>query len=82
VDNEDNRAAYLNGLRAVLAADGHYFILCFAGPQPASPVRHLRPEDITAVFTDGWRIESIEPTRLDSLTDPHGIPAHLVTVTT
>ena len=82
VDDENDRVAYLNGLRTVLAAGGSYFILCFAGPQPVSPVRHLMPEDIAAVFTDGWRIESIEPTTLDSLTNPHGIPAHLITVTT
>ena len=82
VDDEDDRAAYLNGLRTVLAADGRYVILCFADPQPATPIRHLAAEDITAVFTDGWRIESIEPTTLDSLTDPHGIAAHLVSLTT
>ena len=81
VVDDDDRTAYLNGLSSVLAAGGRYFVLCFAEPQPASPVRHLTPEDITNVFTDGWQIESIEPTTLDSLTDPHSIPAHLVTLT-
>jgi hypothetical protein len=38
-------------------------------------------EDITTCFTDGWRIDSIEPTVLDSLTDPDGIPAWLVALT-
>jgi cyclopropane fatty-acyl-phospholipid synthase-like methyltransferase len=82
VDEEDDRAAYLDGLRMVLPVGGRYVVVCFAGPQPASPVRHLTPEDITTVFNDGWQIDSIEPTTLHSLTDPHGIPARLITLTT
>jgi cyclopropane fatty-acyl-phospholipid synthase-like methyltransferase len=81
IDDDHDRTAYLNGLRTVLSAGGRYFILCFAGPQPASPARHLIPEDITTSFTDGWRIDSIDPVTLDSLTDPDGIPARMVSLT-
>jgi hypothetical protein len=38
-------------------------------------------EDITACFAQGWRIDSIEATTLDSRTDPDGIPAWLVALT-
>lgn len=81
IDDEQHRAAYLQGLQAVVPSDGRYFVLCFRGPQANSPARHLTPEDVTACFTQGWRIDSIEPTTLDSLTDEAGIPAWLTALT-
>lgn len=81
VDDDVDRAAYLDGLRAVLPPGGCYLVLCFAGPQPGSPVRHLTRDEIAACFIQGWRTDSIEATTLDSLTDPDGIAGWLVTLT-
>ena len=81
IDDDGDGTAYLHALQAVLPPGGRYFVLCFRGPQADSPARHLRREDITACFTDGWHADSIEPTVLDSLTDPDGIPAWLVALT-
>jgi len=64
-----------------MPSGGRYFVVCFRGPQAASPARHLVREDITACFTDGWRIDSIEPTTLDSRTDEDAIPAWLIALT-
>jgi hypothetical protein len=41
----------------------------------------LGREQITAAFTDRWRVDSIEPATLDSATDLAGIPAWLATLT-
>ena len=81
LDDEQDRTAYLHGLQAVLPSGGRYFVLCFSGPQGGTRARHLMREDITACFAQGWRIDSIEATTLDSRTDPDGIPAWLIALT-
>jgi SAM-dependent methyltransferase len=81
IDDDDDRAAYLNGLQAILPTGGRYFILCFRAQQHASPARHLLREDVTACFASGWRVDAIEPVVLDSLVDQDGIPAWLVALT-
>lgn len=81
LDSEQDRTAYLAGLRAVLVPGGRYFVLCFRDAQNGTPARHLRPGDVTACFTEGWRTDAMEATTLDSRTDPDGIPAWLITLT-
>lgn len=81
LDDEQDRTAYLDGLRAVVPSGGRYFVLCFRDAQNGIPVRHLLREDITACFAQGWRIDSMEATTLDSRTDQDGIPAWLITLT-
>jgi SAM-dependent methyltransferase len=81
LDDEPDRTAYLHGLHAVMPSGARYFVLCFSGPQANTRARHLMREDITACFAQGWRIDSIEATTLDSRTDPDGIPAWLIALT-
>jgi len=81
LESEQDRTAYLEGLRAVVVPSGRYFVLCFRDAQNGTPARHLRREDITACFTQGWRIDSMEATTLDSRTDQDGIPAWLIALT-
>src|SRR5215212_5298506 len=80
--NDDDRAAFVDSLRYVLPPGGRYFMLCFSDQQPGDwgPHRVTRDE-ITASFTDGWRIDSIEPSTIDITTDPAGIRAWLVALT-
>jgi len=81
LDDEQDRDDYLRGLRTVLPPGGRYFVLCFSGPDPNTRARHLTREDIAACFAQGWRIDSVEATVLDSRTDEDGIPAWLVALT-
>ncbi len=81
LNDEQDRLAYLQGLRAVVPSGGRYFVLCFRGPQSESGPRHLVREDVTDCFTEGWRVDSIEEATLDSLSDEDGIPAWLVALT-
>lgn len=81
LDSEEDRTAYLDGLRAVMAPAGRYFVLCFRDAQDATRARHLHREDVTACFTEGWRIDAMEATTLDSRTDRDGIPAWLIALT-
>jgi hypothetical protein len=52
----------------------------FAARRPTRARRLLR-EDVTACFAEGWRVDSIEATVLDTRTDPDGIPGWLVALT-
>ena len=79
--DERDRTAYLDGLAAVTAPGGCYFVLCLRDGPERSVARHLRRDDVVACFTDGWRVESTEETTLDSLTDPDGIPGWLISIT-
>jgi len=81
IDNDADRTAYLNGLQAIVATGGRYFVVCFRTPQEASPARHLLLDDITACFARGWRVDATEPVVLDSRIDPDGVPAWLVALT-
>lgn len=80
-DDED-RAAYVDSVRAVLVPGGRYFMVCFSDQQPGEGgPRRLTRHDITAAFTDGWRVDSVDPTTLDSPTDPGGVQGWLVALT-
>ncbi len=78
-DNDDDRAAYIDGLRSVVPPGGRYFMLCFSGQRPHH--RALTHDEFTAAFAAGWRIDSIGAATLDSATDSDGIPAWLVAIT-
>jgi cyclopropane fatty-acyl-phospholipid synthase-like methyltransferase len=72
------RAAYVSGLRAVLAPGGRCFLLCFSDRQPAGDwpwVHRVTQADITSAFADGWHVDSIEPATIEITTDPDGIRA-------
>ncbi|MDQ2882324.1 MAG: class I SAM-dependent methyltransferase [Actinomycetota bacterium] len=81
---DDDRAAFVNSLRSVVAPGGRYFMLCFSDQQPGDSwprVRRVTRDEITASFAEGWRVDSIESATIDITTDPDGIRAWLVAVT-
>lgn len=77
------RAAYVEGLRAVIRPDGRYFMLCFSDRQSGEwgRVHKVARDEIGASFAEGWRIDSVEPSTIDITTDPDGIRAWLVALT-
>lgn len=81
--DDDDRAAYIEGLRSVVPPGGRYFMLGFSDRQPGEwgRVRKLTRDEIAASFAYGWRIDSIEPTTIDITTDPDGVRAWLVALT-
>ncbi|MER6076058.1 class I SAM-dependent methyltransferase [Streptomyces sp. NPDC001817] len=64
----EERAAYVESLRAAVKPAGRYFMLAFRDepPTPAGRVHRLTPEEIRTAFADGWRIDAIEPITIDS----------------
>jgi 2-polyprenyl-3-methyl-5-hydroxy-6-metoxy-1,4-benzoquinol methylase len=81
IDDEADRASFLDGLRAVVPTGGRYFVLCFRGEDATSPTRHLLANDVTACFADGWHVDATDPVTLDSVTDPDGIPGWRLALT-
>lgn len=84
VFDEDDRAAYVDGVRSVLAPGGRFFVLCISDRQPEdhwSGRHRVSREGIEAAFTDGWHVDSIEPATLEITTDPDGIRSWLAAIT-
>ena len=74
-------APYVAGLREVLVPGGRYFMLGFSEREPGDWPHKLSREDITAAFADGWRIDSIEPARIEARIDVGGVLAWLAALT-
>jgi len=83
VFSDADRIHYLRGLKTVLNAGGHLFLLCFSDATPGTEgPRRLSQSELRHAFADGWEIESIAPERLQirpedrasafSGEDPHG----------
>jgi SAM-dependent methyltransferase len=80
--SDDDRAAFVIGLRSAVRPGGRYFMLCFSDQQPGDwGPRRVTRHEIEASFTDGWQVDSIEPATIDITTDPDGIRAWLVALT-
>jgi ubiquinone/menaquinone biosynthesis C-methylase UbiE len=78
----EDRVAFVESLRSVLAPGGRYFMLGFSDQQPGEWGPHrLAREEITAAFTHGWRVDSLEPATIEVSTEPDGIRAWLLALT-
>src|SRR5262245_37821453 len=73
--DEEERAAYVDGLRSVVAPGGRYFMLGFSDLERSEwgRVHKLTRDEIEAAFADGWWVDAIEPATIDVTTDPDGI---------
>lgn len=76
VFDADDRTAYVESLSRVVVPGGRYFMLCFSDRQPGIVGPHrLTRDELTTSFTDGWRLDSIEPATIEVSTDPAGVLA-------
>ena len=57
-------------------------MLCFSDRQPGdSGPRRIRQEEIRSSFSQGWRVDAIEPVKLESNMGPEGIFGWLASIT-
>lgn len=76
VFDDADRARFVEALAAVVPAGGRYHVLCFSDLVPGSSgPRRVRQEEIAAAFLAGWRVEAIEPARLETTFEPGSVPA-------
>jgi cyclopropane fatty-acyl-phospholipid synthase-like methyltransferase len=82
VFDDDDRARYVDNLRAVIPAGGRYYMLCFSDRQPGDyGPRRVTQDEIRASFRAGWRVDAIETATMDLTLDPTGARAWRVTIT-
>jgi cyclopropane fatty-acyl-phospholipid synthase-like methyltransferase len=64
----EERAAYIEGLRAAVKPGGRYFMLGFRDepPAPFGRVHRLAADEIRTAFADGWRVDAIEPITIET----------------
>ena len=71
--SDDERVRYVDSLTAVIPPGGRYHMLCFSDRQPGDwGPRRVTQDEIRAAFSDGWKVESIEPAVIDLTWDPDG----------
>jgi cyclopropane fatty-acyl-phospholipid synthase-like methyltransferase len=66
VFSDEDRLRYVEGLKTVLKPGGHLFLLCFSDRMPGTQgPRRVSQQELRASFSQGWQIESIEPSVFD-----------------
>jgi SAM-dependent methyltransferase len=79
---DDDRRAFLDGLGALVPPGGRYFLLCFSDRQPGGlGPRRITQDEIRAAFSDGWRVDSIEPVMIDTVFQRAAVHAWLAAIT-
>ena len=68
--SDDDRQRYVSGLTGVVKPGGRVFLLCFSDAEPGEQgPRRISAAELRSAFADGWIVESIEPTRLETRLD-------------
>jgi cyclopropane fatty-acyl-phospholipid synthase-like methyltransferase len=66
VFSDDDRRRYVDGLASVLKPGGRLFLLCFSDEEPGTQgPRRVSRKEIEVAFAEGWKVESIKPTRFE-----------------
>lgn len=82
VFGDDDRPRFVDSLRAAMPVGGSYHMLCFSDRQPGDwGPRRVSQAEIKASFTDGWQVDSIEPSKIEVTIDPASAHAWLVSAT-
>jgi putative SOS response-associated peptidase YedK len=68
--NDEERAAYVTGLAAVLGAGGRFHMLCFSDLEPPGEgPRRVSRQEIYDTFRDGWEVEDVQAVTIENVTD-------------
>jgi len=66
VFSDDDRRRYVEGLATVVKTGGRLFLLCFSDEEPGTQgPRRVSRSEIEDAFAEGWKVESIVPTRFE-----------------
>jgi SAM-dependent methyltransferase len=63
--SDDDRRRYVRGLSRLVRPGGRLFLMCFSDEEPGTDgPRRVSRQELYDAFTDGWEIESVQPTRI------------------
>jgi cyclopropane fatty-acyl-phospholipid synthase-like methyltransferase len=66
VFSDEDRRRYVEGLATVLKPGGRLYLMCFSDDEPGTQgPRRVSKKELHAAFTQGWAIESVEPSRYE-----------------
>jgi SAM-dependent methyltransferase len=67
VFSDEERPRFTESLGRVVRSGGTYFLMCFSDQQPGDwGPRRVTQVEIRAVFSDGWRVNSIQPSAFET----------------
>jgi cyclopropane fatty-acyl-phospholipid synthase-like methyltransferase len=79
--SDPDRPTFAQSLRSCTAAGARYYMLCFSELEPGDwGPRRIRQEEIRSCFTDGWQVETIEPSELNLTIGARRAQAWLATI--
>lgn len=79
--SEDDRASFVEELAAVVPPGGRYHLLCFSDREPGDDgPRRITADEIFRTFSNGWRVESIEATTIDTTDGPASVAAWIAAI--
>jgi SAM-dependent methyltransferase len=82
VFSDEERARYAASLREVVPPGGRYFMICFSDRHPGGfGPRRVSQQEIRSTFADGWRVDAIDPVRLEITLNPEGVQAWRASLT-
>src|SRR6478735_7383965 len=65
------RPKFVDALRASMPVGAWYYMLCFSDLEPGDwGPRRIQQDEIRVSFSDGWRVEAIEPARIEITVEP------------
>src|ERR1700704_1005302 len=81
VFDDDDRARYVDSLRASTGLGGRVYVLCFSDRfPPGFGPRRVSQEEIRTRFPEGWTVEAIDAGGLEVNFSPEPVTAWLATV--
>jgi len=81
VFDDEDRPGFVVSLGTIMRTGSRYHMLCFSDRQPGDwGPRRVSRSEIRANFASGWRVESIEPARIEVTISTDGAEAWLATI--
>jgi cyclopropane fatty-acyl-phospholipid synthase-like methyltransferase len=70
VFSDEDRKKYVASLATVLKPGGRLYLMCFSDAEPGTDgPRRVSKKELQEAFSNGWTIESIEPSRFETRPD-------------
>lgn len=81
VFEDRDRPRFVEALGASMPVGAWYYMLCFSDLEPGDwGPRRIRQEEIRVSFSDGWRVEEIQPALLEITIEPGSARAWLASI--